>query len=126
MNLDRAGESQLSRRSFLVGAAATTAVAATFGLEGLAQAQQYQPDRSINSPSSLVLPRHLFGMAGHPWWMDLDLPQYLAIYKDLGVTDLRLAADWKRLEPIEGQYDFSLYDRVFPAVARAGIEISGT
>src|SRR5579884_899876 len=59
-------------------------------------------------------PPALFGIAGHAWWLDEHFDTFLGFYRDLGVTGVRIPLDWKRFEPQEGQYDFSLFDRVFP------------
>jgi hypothetical protein len=67
----------------------------------------------------------LFGVAAHAWWLDPHFDQFLGLYRDLGVTGVRIALDWKQFEAQEGRYDFSQYDRVLPRLAAAGLEITG-
>ncbi len=69
-------------------------------------------------------PPALFGIAGHAWWLETHVDQFLALYRDLGVTGVRLPVDWKVYEPREGQYDFTQFDRVLPRLAAAGLEIT--
>lgn len=69
-------------------------------------------------------PRPLFGIAGHAWWSDEHFDTFLAMYRDLGITGVRIPLDWKTFEPREGVYDFSLFDRVFPRLAGAGLELT--
>jgi len=61
----------------------------------------------------------LFGLAGHAWWMDPDVygSQLFPAIDDLKVTNVRLSIDWKRFEPTQGHFDWSLYDRTFGALA---------
>ncbi len=69
-------------------------------------------------------PPALFGIAGHAWWSDDHFDTFLHFYRDLGVTGVRIPLDWKRFEPQPGRYDFSLFDRVFPRLAAAGLELT--
>ncbi|HZU05523.1 MAG TPA: beta-galactosidase [Chloroflexota bacterium] len=81
------------------------------------------PARGQNPPLRPAPPA-LFGIAGHAWWLDEHFDTFLGFYRDLGVTGVRIPLDWKRFEPQEGQYDFSLFDRVFPRLAAAGLELT--
>lgn len=67
----------------------------------------------------------VFGIAAHAWWLDPEVygDQLFAALDDLRVTTVRTPIDWKRFEPVEGQYDWSLYDRVFGELARRNIVI---
>jgi hypothetical protein len=60
------------------------------------------------------------GIASHAWWLDPEVygDQLFPAMEDLGVTTVRVGIDWKRFEPVEGQYDWSLYDRVLGELAR--------
>jgi hypothetical protein len=69
-------------------------------------------------------PPVLFGIAGHAWWSDEHFDTFMRFYRDLGITGVRIPLDWKRFEPREGQYDFSLFDRVFPRLAAAGLDLT--
>jgi hypothetical protein len=69
-------------------------------------------------------PPALFGVAGHAWWLDPHFDQFLALYRDLGVTGVRVAVDWKQFEAQEGQYDFGIFDRVLSRLNAAGLEIT--
>jgi len=64
-----------------------------------------------------------YGIAGHAWWLDTHLDEFVAYYHQLGITNVRLSIDWKRFEPQQGQYDFALYDRVLNRLAAENIEI---
>jgi hypothetical protein len=70
------------------------------------------------------VPAGLFGVAGHAWWLAPHMEQFLAQYRELGVTGVRLPVDWKAFEPVEGRYDFGTFDRVLPRLAAAGLEIT--
>ncbi|MCC6628970.1 MAG: hypothetical protein IT340_16395 [Chloroflexi bacterium] len=54
----------------------------------------------------------LFGIAGHAWWLDDHLDTFVAAYRDLGITSVRLSIDWKVIEPTPGVYQWDRYDRV--------------
>jgi hypothetical protein len=79
--------------------------------------------RDLGATQTAARPE-LFGIAGHAWWLDPHFDQFLAFYRDLGVTGVRLPVDWKVYEPQEGRYDFSQFDRVLPRLAAAGLEIT--
>ena len=64
------------------------------------------------------------GIAGHAWWSDEHFDTFLQMYRDLGITAVRIPLDWKRFEPRDGQYDFSVFDRVFPRLVAAGLELT--
>ncbi len=111
----------ITRRRFVKGAL-TLGGAAALGVTSLGF-----PDRQAMAQSVTPQPDHrgLFGIAGHAWWLDRNPDAYLAMYRDLGVQGVRIAVDWKRFEPTEGRYDFSMYDRVLPLLNREGQEITG-
>jgi hypothetical protein len=69
-------------------------------------------------------PRPLFGIAGHAWWSEEHFDTFMQFYRDLGITGVRIPLDWKTFERREGQYDFSMFDRVFPRLAEAGLELT--
>ena len=64
----------------------------------------------------------LKGVVGHWWFLEQNLDRFLAAYADLGVTTVRLAVDWRQIEPEEGRRDFSKTDRLFGALLERGIE----
>jgi hypothetical protein len=64
-----------------------------------------------------------FGIAGHMWWLDSHLDEFMAYYHLLGITNVRLSLDWKTFEPQPGQYDFAQFDRVLNRLAAEGIEV---
>src|ERR671933_369615 len=68
-------------------------------------------------------PRPLFGIAGHAWWSDEHFDEFLRMYRELGITGVRIPLDWKTFEPEEGRYDFSTFDRVFPRLDAAGVAL---
>ena len=59
-----------------------------------------------------------FGIAGHMWWLDARLDEFMAYYHLLGITNVRLSLDWKTFEPQPGQYDFSQFDPTSTASPR--------
>lgn len=88
-------------------------------------------DPSVLSPQSASLGiwhapdanRLKFGIAGHMWWLDLRLDEFMAYYKQLGITNVRLSLDWKTFEPQPGQYDWAQFDRVLNRLAAENIEV---
>ncbi len=76
------------------------------------------------APSPRPAAPALFGIAGHAWWSDEHFDTFLAMYRELGVTGVRIPLDWKRFEAQEGRYDFSVFDRVFPRLSAAGLELT--
>jgi len=52
----------------------------------------------------------------------VDLDQLFAAIDDLGATTVRLSIDWRRFEPVQGQFDWAMYDRVLaePLAHRPG------
>src|SRR5690349_20623904 len=43
--------------------------------------------RAVNLPTA---PAHQkFGIAAHPWWLDMYLDRFIGYYKDLGITSVR-------------------------------------
>ena len=67
----------------------------------------------------------LFGVAGHAWWLDDHLDEFMAAYRDLGVTTVRLSVDWKYIEPSPGVYRWDRYDRVLRRLADARVVVVG-
>jgi hypothetical protein len=67
----------------------------------------------------------LFGVAGHAWWLDDHLDTFVAAYRDLGVTTVRLSVDWKYIEPSPGVYRWDRYDRVLGRLADERLTIVG-
>jgi hypothetical protein len=67
----------------------------------------------------------LLGVAAHAWWLDPYRDQMLAALTDLNVQVVRLSIDWKRVEPVRGEYDWSLYDRTLIPLAERRITIVG-
>jgi len=65
----------------------------------------------------------IFGADYYPeQWTPEDWDKDLKIMKDMGLTSVRLAEfAWALLEPKEGKFDFSLYDRVLEKVEKAGM-----
>ena len=68
-------------------------------------------------------PTQKFGIAAHPWWLDMFLDQFIAYYKDLKITTVRLPVEWKTLEPQPGSYDWTLNDRLLNRLQAEGFEI---
>jgi hypothetical protein len=64
----------------------------------------------------------LKGVVGHWWYLEQNLPRFLDAYSDLGVTSVRIAIDWRQVEPEEGRRDFARTDRLFGALLERGIE----
>ena len=48
----------------------------------------FQPNLT-NLPTTATA-RQKFGIAAHPWWLDMFLDQFIAYYKDLKITTVRL------------------------------------
>jgi len=76
---------------------------------------------AVNLPTGSM--RQKFGIAAHPWWLDLYLDRFIAYYKDLGITSVRLPVEWKTLEPAPGQYNWNLNDRILNRLSSEGFEI---
>jgi polysaccharide biosynthesis protein PslG len=89
-----------------------------------AQPVAASPLAGDRSPAELAAPPGLYGIAGHAWWLAPHFDRFLATYRDLGVTGVRLPLDWKAFEPQEGRYDFAQFDYVLPRLAAAGLEIT--
>src|SRR3954465_9867996 len=45
---------------------------------------------------------------------------------EAGVGTIRVPFDWQRIEPIEGYYDFAMYDAFVGTAARAGMSVLPT
>ena len=78
----------------------------------------------VGAPDGLAASPGLYGIAGHAWWLAQHFDRFVALYRDLGVTGVRLPLDWKAFEPQEGRYDFAQFDYVLPRLAAAGFEIT--
>jgi Beta-galactosidase len=76
------------------------------------------------SPTLRPAPRPLFGIAGHAWWSDEHFDTFLRMYRELGITGVRIPLDWKTFEVEEGRYDFSMFDRVLPRLDAAGLTLT--
>ena len=65
------------------------------------------------------------GIASHAWWLDPDVygDQLFPALDDLQITTVRLSIDWKRFEPEQGVWDWTLYDRVLTELARRNIVV---
>ena len=94
--------------------AAGRTLGVTFAVAILAVARGQAPAAGGQDTALRPAPAPLFGIAGHAWWSDEHFDTFMRMYRELGVTGVRIPLDWKRFEPHEGQYDFSLFDRVFP------------
>lgn len=64
-----------------------------------------------------------YGIASHPWWLDIFLDDFIRHFKDLGVTHVRLPYEWKILEPRPGVYDWTREDRILRRLHDEGFEI---
>ncbi len=80
----------------------------------------FQPNL-INLPSAPA--QQKFGIAAHPWWLDVFLDQFIAYYKDLKITSVRLPFNWKDMEPGRGVYQWSLTDRLLNRLNDEGFEV---
>ncbi|MCC6792549.1 MAG: cellulase family glycosylhydrolase [Thermomicrobiales bacterium] len=82
--------------------------------------QRRRPD----GPVIELSPREagLKGIVGHWRYFEANRDRLLDAYSDLGVTSVRLAIDWRQIEPMEGRRDFSIVDRLFTALLERGIE----
>jgi hypothetical protein len=71
---------------------------------------------------------YVFGIASHAWWLDPLVygEQLLPALDDLGITTVRLTIDWKRFEPVRGEFEWSLYDRVLGELAARNIVVIAT
>ncbi|HMM43424.1 MAG TPA: glycosyl hydrolase [Thermomicrobiales bacterium] len=67
----------------------------------------------------------IYGIAAHAWWLDPEVygDQLFPALDDLNVTTVRLSIDWRRFEPVQGQFDWRLYDAVFGELAKRDIVI---
>src|SRR4051812_31862386 len=87
------------------------------------------PAASTTTPTALGIwhapdaNRLKFGIAGHMWWLNDRLDEFIAYYHQLGITNVRLSFDWKTFEPQPGQYDFAQFDRVLNRLAADNIEV---
>jgi hypothetical protein len=81
----------------------------------------FQPDLT-NMPTTATAAQK-FGIAAHPWWLDMFLDQFIAYYKDLKITTVRLPVEWKTLEPQPGVYSWELNDRLLNRLQAEGFEV---
>ncbi|MFY4774431.1 beta-galactosidase [Metabacillus sp. RGM 3146] len=57
-------------------------------------------------------------------WPESRWPEDIRLMKELGVNVVRLAEfGWQLMEPVEGKFDFSLYDRAIDLLTQNGIKI---
>jgi Beta-galactosidase/Glycosyl hydrolase catalytic core len=64
-----------------------------------------------------------YGIASHPWWLDIFLDEFIGYFKELGVSHVRLPYEWKVLEPKSGVYDWAREDRILNRLHAEGFEI---
>jgi hypothetical protein len=64
-----------------------------------------------------------YGIAAHPWWLKLQLDNFIKYYKDLHVNVVRLPVEWKTLEPNPASYDWSLNDRLLNRLNDEGFQV---
>jgi hypothetical protein len=85
------------------------------------------PAAAADPPAQAGNP-YVFGISTHAWWLDPEVygDQLLAAIDDLGVTTVRLSIDWRRFEPTQGQYDWTLYDTVLGELAARHLVIVAT
>jgi hypothetical protein len=81
----------------------------------------FAPDL-LNQPTTATA-RQKFGIAAHPWWLDWYLDKFIAYYKDLGITTVRLPYEWKVIEPKPNEYDWTLNDRLLRRLHAEGFEL---
>jgi hypothetical protein len=78
-------------------------------------------------PGAIVLDRNragLKGMVGHWWYVQRYGDALLDEYVRLGVTNVRLAIDWRDIEEVaEGQRSYAHLDPIMDAFAERGIEV---
>jgi hypothetical protein len=80
----------------------------------------FQPS-VLNMPTAPAFQK--FGIAAHPWWLDMFEDRFIAYYKDLKVTTVRLPFEWKVIEPQQGVYDWSREDRLLHRLNDEGFEV---
>jgi len=87
----------------------------------------YAPDTAFNpnvtNLSTTTNARQKFGIATHPWWLDMFLDRFITYFKDLKITTVRLPYEWKVFEPQEGVFDFSREDRILNRLRDEGFEV---
>gem|GEM_PF-1915226 len=64
-----------------------------------------------------------FGIATHPWWLDVFEDTFISYFKDLKLTVVRLPFEWKVFEPQQGVYNWSREDRLMKRLNDEGFEI---
>ncbi|HEX2913639.1 MAG TPA: beta-galactosidase [Chloroflexia bacterium] len=64
-----------------------------------------------------------FGIATHPWWLDMHLDTFIYNFKQLKTGLIRLPVEWKTIEPEPGKYDWSLNDRLLDRLNDEGFEV---
>jgi hypothetical protein len=91
---------------------------------GLAQGQtavQPQDFFSANLPTGAT--SHKFGIATHPWWLNMHLETFIANFKKLQVGVVRIPVEWKTLEPAPGKYNWQLNDHLLKRLNDEGFEV---
>jgi phage tail protein X len=101
-------------------------VLATGVLRGLpAAAQEAQPGPAADPAIVLDADRAgLKGMVGHWWYVQRYGDALLDQYVRLGVTNVRLAVNWRDIEELtEGERSYAVLDPIMDAFADRGIEV---
>lgn len=97
---------------------ALTPLAALADRQGVAGVPPVAPAGQLGNPN-------LRGIASHAWWLDLEVygDQLFHQLDELQVTTVRISIDWRRFEPEQGVWDWSLYDEVLGELAKRNIII---
>jgi hypothetical protein len=84
-------------------------------------------DTPYNPPFLAGLPTgplpQKFGIATHPWWLEMFLDRFIEYYKDLKITTVRLPFEWKAIELQPDIYDWSREDRLLNRLSDEGFEV---
>ena len=82
-------------------------------------------DVPLNEPAGRLGNPNLRGIASHAWWLDLEVygDQLFHHLDELQITTVRISIDWRRFEPEQGVWDWSLYDEVLGELAKRHIII---
>jgi hypothetical protein len=111
---------------------AVLVVALTLSAPALAQQGSLPPPPIVAAkspesvPDRLTLPLNragLKGVVGHWWYMERYGERLLDEYVALGVTNVRLAVDWRQIEETEGELNFDRLDPVMDGFQERGIEV---
>jgi hypothetical protein len=76
---------------------------------------------SANLPTGAT--SHKFGLATHPWWLDMHLETFISHFKQLNAGVIRIPVEWKTVEPAPGKYDWQLNDRLLTRLNDEGFEV---